>query len=634
MKPTDKIESSPYVGTESIQTGQALFGRDHEIELLTDLLIARRIVLLHSPSGAGKTSLINAGLLPALVKEHFTVLPVVRVNKAVPMEVQAVSDPSQVNRYTISALLSLDADPSLAVRLTASELSTMDLETYLELRRPPDDPDQPLLLILDQFEELLTADPIDLDKKQQFMIGLGKALEDRRTWALFSMREDFVGGLDPFLQYIPTQLSARVRLDLLSKEGAEQAIRRPTPEDEEFQEGLYETFTQGAASLLAEDLRTMLVQQEGGKRLVQPGPYIEPVQLQVVCWRLWQNRGNTSQVDESILSAAGTVDEALEGHYADTVRQIAEELKDRGVREWMIRDWFDRKLITTGGIRGQVMMGEGNSTEGLDNQAINRLIAKYLVRSERRRGVTWYELAHDRLVDPIRTNNSRWRESNLSSYHPRAVRYVNEGRPKSLLLTPTEIKEMELWESQHQGDLTYEEEELLETSRIELRERQKQRSTMDFESDLSQAGWGVIFSETAAPVVREMLSDLLALRKSQAGSLYREFIYKNDPPETANQFLARNGAVAGLVNPEVIPYYLLLVGSLDEIPLDFQYQMDLNYAVGRLWFETPGEFRTYARSVVLAESGQIKLARRMTLFAPSHPGDRPTQMVEIGRAHV
>ena len=51
---------NPYVGPRSFQTGQKLYGRDRELRELASLLIAERIVLLHSPSGAGKSSLIQA----------------------------------------------------------------------------------------------------------------------------------------------------------------------------------------------------------------------------------------------------------------------------------------------------------------------------------------------------------------------------------------------------------------------------------------------------------------------------------------------------------------------------------------------------------------------------------------------
>ena len=71
---------NPYVGPRSFQTGEALYGRDREIRDLLGLLIAERIVLLHSPSGAGKTSLVQAALIPRLEAEEFTVLPVMRVS--------------------------------------------------------------------------------------------------------------------------------------------------------------------------------------------------------------------------------------------------------------------------------------------------------------------------------------------------------------------------------------------------------------------------------------------------------------------------------------------------------------------------------------------------------------------------
>ena len=72
---------------------------------LLDLLIAERIVLLNSPSGAGKSSLIQAGLVPALEEELFRVLPVVRVNLEPPASVRDIKN---FNRYAFSVMLSIE----------------------------------------------------------------------------------------------------------------------------------------------------------------------------------------------------------------------------------------------------------------------------------------------------------------------------------------------------------------------------------------------------------------------------------------------------------------------------------------------------------------------------------------------
>ncbi|MCA9698407.1 MAG: hypothetical protein KC431_12835, partial [Myxococcales bacterium] len=59
-------ERNPFVGPRPIQTGEALHGRKAEVAELYDRLQARRIIVLHSPSGAGKSSMIHAGLIPRL----------------------------------------------------------------------------------------------------------------------------------------------------------------------------------------------------------------------------------------------------------------------------------------------------------------------------------------------------------------------------------------------------------------------------------------------------------------------------------------------------------------------------------------------------------------------------------------
>src|SRR5256885_11859523 len=87
-----------------------------------------------------------------------------------------------------------------------------------------------------------------------------------------------------------------------------------------------------------------------------------------------------------------------------------------------------RQLITPQDIRGQVLQGEGQS-QGLDNRAIRALIDAYLVRAEKRRGATWFELAHDRLIEPIRKDNAAWNAAHLSQLQIQADLWDTRSRP-------------------------------------------------------------------------------------------------------------------------------------------------------------------------------------------------------------
>src|SRR5436190_12406028 len=72
--------ANPYVGPRPFPADEQIYGRDQEVDRLLNLLIAERIVLLYSPSGAGKTSLIQSALVPALTAADFGVLPIMRVS--------------------------------------------------------------------------------------------------------------------------------------------------------------------------------------------------------------------------------------------------------------------------------------------------------------------------------------------------------------------------------------------------------------------------------------------------------------------------------------------------------------------------------------------------------------------------
>lgn len=462
----------PYVGPRALREGERIFGRAREERQLFQLLVARRIALLHSPSGAGKTSLVQAGLLPKLRADGFHVLPVARLNK--PLPGQVVQD-ERYNRYRHSLLLSIEEQQEAQ---PDDDLLGVSISDYLAARHGDNEEPVLLALIIDQFEQVLTLDPTDAQAKEAFFRDLGRALRNPRLWTLFVIREDYLGALEPYARAIPTHLAHTYRLDLLNHEAASEAIREPAAERKV-------TFTDEAVEYLVDDLRQIQVQKPDGAIVEQPGLYVEPVQLQVICRRLWKRLpASKAEITVEDVKRAGDVDRALAGYYADCIGEVLNH-PDTNSDERTIRQWVQSNLISRDGVRLPVLMGSGK-TEGLDNDVLRRLQDAHLLRADQRAGLTWYELAHDRLVKPIRKDNHTWFKVNLRLLQRQSERWQNEDRADYLLLHGEELAGEEEWAAQHEDELTDLDRAFLDASLNERSRRRQERAAQEEKWRLAQ----------------------------------------------------------------------------------------------------------------------------------------------------
>ncbi len=412
---------NPYVGPRAFTTGEALFGRTGERAALLDLLVAERVVVLHAPSGAGKSSLLLAGLVPDLRAEGFVVRPPIRVGTEPP------AGAGGVNRFSQSAVLSLEEGAAQPRPL--AELRGSSLAQYLG-----EAPAEAEVLIFDQFEEVLTIEPVDRASKQAFFADLAAALRCPQRWVVIAIREDHLAGLAPYQRALPTRLKTTFHLDLLGVEAALEAVQRPA-------RAAGVEFTDAAARKLVDDLRQVQVQTADGGTGHVAGPHVEPVQLQVACRDLWERKAADDRViDERDVQEIGDVDHALTRYYDAQIAAVAEQT---ATAESELRRWFDRALISEQGLRGQALQG-ATQTEGLANTVVRRLVDTHLLRAEQRRGIVWFELAHDRLLAPVRASNIRWSAEHLSATERQALLWDSHGRPEALLLTDLVVIEREL----------------------------------------------------------------------------------------------------------------------------------------------------------------------------------------------
>ncbi|HLO15335.1 MAG TPA: hypothetical protein VK206_10930 [Anaerolineales bacterium] len=529
-------QKNPYVGPRTFlkEEGHLFFGRDREARDLLSLVVSEQLVLFYAQSGAGKSSLINTRLIPSLEGKKFQVLRVGRASGDQPAGIE------MQNIYVFNLMRSLiqkEVSPDVLAKvslekflagLNANENGYFYIDTPLETRE-----NSRRALIIDQFEELFSAHQEAWEQREDFFLQLAQAMEnDPYLWVILVMREDYIAALDPYVHLLPGGLRARYYMQRLGSKAAVAAIEGPAAK----RAGPY---AEGVAKKLVDDLSSIKVRKPDDALQTQAGQYVEPVQLQVVCSSLWEKLPvDCTQITQGHLDKyVGNVNQALGNYYQARVKTVAEGevAKERGVKERVIREWFGNKLITGDGIRNMVAQEPDGESAGLDNKVIQEFVKRGdLVRSENRGGATFYELTHDRLVEPVLENNREWFSQNSSLLQQQTALWIQKGRSDGLLLQGTELRAAE--KDAEWLELTAEERDFLGACRLLKRRRR------------------ILWTTTAMVVLIMAVLSFVAFQQSQRANANAALAKQNERIAKSRQYAVLAQAKS---QNELVPSLLL-----------------------------------------------------------------------------
>jgi signal transduction histidine kinase len=237
------VPNNPYRGLEPFTQDYAevFFGRDADITQLVEMVRSKPLTILIGPSGVGKSSVALAGVVPALIRER-------------PWSVASVRpgpDPWQ----------RLAASLFHAQRGNASPLTYDDSRREIDrLRAEGIDPiaqflrseGRPLIIVIDQFEELLDAEQPDHRDLIDLLIGnLDKGLADPTeapARILLTLRADFFDSLLLIPGMSSRVSSALYPLSPLTDDQLREAIMRPAAtQGVGFEDGLLDVLSRESA---------------------------------------------------------------------------------------------------------------------------------------------------------------------------------------------------------------------------------------------------------------------------------------------------------------------------------------------------------------------------------------------------
>ena len=390
--PAAALPETPYRGIEPFRyvDRPIFFAREEETGRLLRYVAVYRGVLFYGGSGSGKSSLVNAGFIPAAIEEGFTpdrlrVQP--RPGEEIVVERISLS-PGGGAPYLPSNLVAPD-EPAARVVLPAAGLRERlharpkEGEGKQGGRRP--------LLIFDQFEEFATlfeavprGDAVRQAQEAQAAIlkAVGELLRDPAlpVKLLFVFREDHLAKLNKLVSLFPDLSDQYLRLTPPATDALPSIIR-----------GSFEKFPGRFGKELSADLTARLseaieARSEGGR--------LNLSEVQIACLELWKSAN-----PEELFRQKG-VQGLLEGYLSDALGKLPANLRDPAVAllSRMVTPSGTRNVVSEYDLISQVHDDERIPEERLKS-ALQALVQDTkLVRRERRYDTHFYDIVSEFLV--------------------------------------------------------------------------------------------------------------------------------------------------------------------------------------------------------------------------------------------
>jgi WD40 repeat protein len=408
---------SPWLGLRpfSEDVREYFFGRDAEVRDLFQRVVHKPLTVLFGRSGLGKTSLLQAALVPRLRDAGF--LPIV-------LRLDYADSAQPLLRQFVNALTATLAPALPDLHVSLSRLPLDAALPWLLFHDPElglTTPESPrAVVLLDQFEEIFTlgqatserqkatveflemlADLVENRVPESLRVRLetDDALADRLDYAtrpakiLVSLREDFLHLLERHRGRMPAIMDNRFELRLLTGAQALEAVTEPgrlrcRPGTE-------------LAPLVSDATGGAIVRFVAGVAPDIPLAEIDavPPLLSLLCAELNQKR---LAVGESVIRP-----EQLEGRAEDILGQFYERCF--APQPAAVRAFVEDRLLSATGFRESTTLDTATHelvlaglTRAAAVEAITRLVDARLLTSEERGGVRRIELTHDILTSVAR----------------------------------------------------------------------------------------------------------------------------------------------------------------------------------------------------------------------------------------